>query len=189
MVDNKNKEVREIETEEVEALEKVEVPASTLKNILDRLESVEKSNTDKDSQLELLRNSVSRYKLEEQEFKNKKNGPLTAKLVVYNDKVVTDLVWHGKKHGEYVYNPMNPNTAAGERLLVELTFLDGSKSGAIEYLNFIRSLGRVEIYKTGEKEKINVKGETTKVWTAKFTDSSISEKELEIDPDSYAFNP
>jgi len=156
------------------------VDLGALKGVLDRLEAVEKANKEKDEQIEILRNSVSRYKLEEQEFKrDRAEGLPKAKLMFYNGKVVTSFEWVKK---EYVYNPMNPNVPYGENLKIVLTYLDGTVSPEMDYINYVRNLDRVEVEKVGEAPAVDKKGRAYKAWIVRFLDNTISEKNVEIDP-------
>jgi len=124
----------------VEVPKDVAVDPGVLKGILDRLDA-------KDDEIEILRNSISRYKLEQAEAINKPKGLPSATLMVHDGKVVTSFVLVKNK---YVYNPMAPNTVAGEDLKMEITYLDGSKSQEIPYKDFFSTSGRVIVEKVGE---------------------------------------
>lgn len=166
----------------VEEAPKIEVDPAVLKGILEKLEGLEKSSKEKDDQIEILRQSVSRYRLEEAESKTKPVGLPIAKLMVYNDKVVTAFQLVRNK---YIYNPAAPNTVAGEDLAMKLTYLDGSVSPEIPYGDFFRTKQRVEVVKVGDagiEERIDRNGVVEKfpVWVVEFVDKNISDKQHNI---------
>lgn len=163
-----------------ETPEKVEVPAETLKGILERLDQVESASKDKDEQIELLRNAVSRYRLEEAEAKNKKAGLPRAALMVHEGKVVVSFRWTKK---EYIYNPLNPNTVAGEDLRVVLRYLDGTESREMPYISYVRTLERTEVEKVGEAPGTDDKGNEFVYWKVRFVNPAFDPgKEMLIDP-------
>jgi len=163
-----------------EKISKVEVDPGVLSGILSKLEDLEKASAEKDEQIEILRQSVSRSRLEQAEEKNKPVGLPTADLMVYDGKVV---VWFEMVKNKYVYNPMAPNTVAGEELIIKLKFLDGSET-TVPYGDFFRNKPRTKVVKIGENGIIERKrdgiSERFPLWVVEFEDKSISDKPLEI---------
>lgn len=151
-----------------EAPKKIEVDPGVLSGILGKLESLEKSNSEKQEQIETLRDAVGRYKLEQAESKMKPTGLPSAKLMLYEGKVVVAFEMVKNK---YTYNPLAPNTVVGEDLKIIMTYLDGTKSPEVSYNEFFNTKPRVEVVKVGG-------GSDT--WLVEFVDKSISEKQLEI---------
>lgn len=140
----------ETPVEKPAASAKVEVDSDVLKGILESLETLKVANVEKDEQIEILRQSVSRSRLEQVEEKNRPVGLPTADLMLYDGKVV---VWFemSKTHGKnrYTYNPSSPNTVSGEELFVKLRFVDGSET-TVSYHEFINTKPRVKVVKIGE---------------------------------------
>lgn len=155
-------------------VQKTEVPVDTLKSILDKVEALEADKKSKDEQIELLRQSVSRYKLEEAEFKNARTSGLPkAKLMKHAGNIAVGLKWTKR---EYIFNPLNPNIPSGEDLRIKLVYSDGSESLEMPYVSFVRNLERVEVEKVGEKDM----GEY-KAWIVRSVDGAF-EGELTVDP-------
>lgn len=150
-----------------EEVKKVEVDPSVLEGILGKITALEKAAADKDAQIEILRDSVGRYKLEQAESKVKPVGLPSAKLLVHDGKVV--VAWKLTKNAT-LYNPLT-NIPYGEDIKVQYTYLDGTQSGEIGYLEFIRNTERTEIVKVGGG---------TGIWTVEFVDKNISDKKFDI---------
>lgn len=168
-------------------VKKLEVDPGVLEGILGRLEAAESALKEKDSQIEILKDSVSRSRLEQAEESRRPKGLPQAYLKLYNGKVVIAEDWVGRQHGEYVYNPMQPNTPAGERLKIKLTFVDGTQSQEIDYVEFRRITERVIIEKVGEESAIDSKGNAFTKWVVQCVDKSIYSEKFSVDP--YYINP
>lgn len=170
-------EVKKVELENAAApVQKVEVDPGVLKGILDKLESLEKASADKDEQIDILRQSVSRYRLEEAESKAKPVGQPTADLMIHDGKVVVRFEMVRNK---YVYNPLSPNTVSGEELFMKLGYLDGSESKEIPYKEFMETKRRAKIVKVSDAGNVdradrNGVTETFPAWEVEFVDKSIS---------------
>jgi len=151
----------------VEKPKTIEVEPNVLENILNKIQNLEKSNSEKEAQIEILRDSVGKYKLEQAESKVKPVGLPSAKLLVHDGKVV--VAWKLTKNST-LYNPLT-NVPYGEDIKVQYTYLDGTKSGELNYLEFIRNTERTEVVKVGGG---------TAIWTVEFVDKAISDKQFDI---------
>lgn len=106
----------------------VSVDQATMKLILDRMEA-------QDKEIETLRASVSQNKLAEVEKNKKKVGLPTAKLKLFNNKVVVG--WKADRTVKpYIFNPTNPEVVVGEQLKTTVLYIDGTDSGLIDQREF-----------------------------------------------------
>lgn len=127
-------------------------------------------------QIDVLRESVSRGRLEDAEGKRKPVEKPRAFLAVWDGKPV--IGWKSEKN-QYVYNPLNPNSVAGELLKTRLFLLDGTDSGEIDQVAFTRLNDRTYVRKVGEKRNDN--NEVT-AWVVEFEDQTIEPRQIEIHP-------
>ena len=163
----------------VDEPKKVEVDPGVLKGILEKLDVLEQAGIEKDKQIEHLRGAVNKGRLEAEENKDKKVGPPTAKLALFEGKPVLSFTWVKK---EYMYNPLNPNTPAGENLQIKLKFVDGTESLPIQYVTYIRNINRVEIEKRGEKDVQDEQGNVYHAWIAQIITPGYTTEEIVVDP-------
>ena len=160
--------------------ETMQVDPDLIRRLLDQNDALQKKldeqAADFKRDIDILRESVSRGKLEEAEGKRKPAEKPRAFLGRYDGKVVVG--WKAEKN-EYVYNPLNPNNVAGEVLQTRLFYLDGSDSGPIPQVMFTRNDDRVFVRKVGEKR--NEEGQLVS-WVLEFEDTSIEPRQIEIHP-------
>lgn len=178
MEDNKIKKDAESPVEEQKKT--VEVSVEVMSGILQSLEELKKSDASKSEQIEILRQSVSRSRLEQAEERNKPESLPTADLMLYDGKVV---VWFEMVKNKYIYNPLSPNTVSGEELVIKLKFLDGSET-TVSYGDFFRNKPRVKVIKIGENGVVerDRQGVLEKfpLWVVEFENKNIYDKPLEI---------
>lgn len=161
------------------APEKVEVDPNALKSVLERLDVMERASKEKDEQIEILRQSVSRYRLEEAEYKkDRAEGLPRAKLMKHDGKAV--VAWQWTKQ-EYIFNPLTPNVPQGEDLRLKLVYTDGSTSQEMPYINFVRNIDRTEVEKIGETS-LEKNGKSFTAWVVRSLDGTF-DKDLTVNPD------
>lgn len=130
-MDNQQTKEKEITVPPVTPMEPTPVPVidkATVDNILALLEA-------QGEELKTLRASVSQNKLAEIEKSKKKVGLPTAKLKLFNNKVVVG--WKADRTVKpYIFNPTNPEVVVGEQLKTTVFYIDGTDSGLIDQREF-----------------------------------------------------
>jgi hypothetical protein len=161
--------------------ETVEVSKEKLDAVLDRIDKLEKDN-------EILRDSVSRGRLEEAEDKRKEKEQPRAYLKVFMGKVV--IGWKSSPQ-KIVYNPTT-GLPVGEVLQATYKFIDGTDSGLADQVDFTRTEERehvrimssriIQEYSEVQRKMIDVI-----LYTVKFENPTLPQEPFEIK--EYFLNP
>jgi hypothetical protein len=140
-----------------ETPETVEVSKDKLDSVLERMDKLEEDNKAKDKEIEILRDSVSRGRLEEAEDKRKEKEQPRAYLKVFMGKVV--IGWKSLPQ-KIVYNPTT-GLPVGEVLQATYKFIDGTDSGLVDQVDFTRTEERehVRILEKVDNEVVRIQFE------------------------------
>jgi hypothetical protein len=138
-------------------VEKVEVSKDKLDSILERMDKLEEDNTTLKKDNEILRESVSRGRLEQAEDRHKEKELPRAYLKRFQDKVV--IGWESTA-AKIIHNPTT-GLAVGEVLQANYKFNDGTESGPIDQVEFTRAEERehVRIQERVDSQTVRVKFE------------------------------
>ncbi len=157
-----------------EAVETVEVSKDKLDAILAKQEA-------QDKEIEILRDSVSRGRLEEAEDKRKDKELPKAYLKVFQGKVVTS--WKSTA-AKIVHNPTT-GLSVGEVLQATYSFLDGTDSGVVEQTEFTRTEEREYVRLLNSRIEFITNPTTNMMepvtfYTAKFENPALLQDPFEI---------
>jgi len=136
----------------------------------DKLDAILQKQAEQDKEIEILRDSVSRGRLEQAEDKRKDKELPRAYLKVFMGKVV--IGWKSAAQ-KIVHNPTT-GLPVGEVLQATYQFIDGTDSGVVDQVEFTR---------TEEREFVRIvdnydgKGEVCKV---QFENTAIKSKPFDI---------
>jgi len=152
---------------------KMEVPVDKMQTILEKVESLEKRLSDKDSEIAALNQTVSQTRLQEARANIDVDKRPRVHFKKVRGKVVIgwpESVGEDKKN-ELIFSPSNPSSPVGEALKCRFYYLDGTKS---------EMLDQVELTRANEQVFARVIQDNGNSALLEFEDKSVASEPIEI---------